>query len=441
VRPGARKVRCADLLKEVNMIPELKGAKAVPFDSLLLDPNNPRIAPMGNPDYDNLDAIRNPQRQAELTDTVYEAYKAEGLEKAIKAQGWKPLDAMIVWQPPKAVGVNIVVEGNTRTAVLRRIRAELAELRAKQKRLERSARSFAPNEAENLQREIADLEEIVEQTAKVEVHFVDAKTADELLDVLPRLLGVRHIVHAKQWTPYAQNLFLASLYYRAFRARYPDPKVELKLEKDLLKEVGDIVSMTERDTRRAIQVAQAYSHFKLRYEEKLAKGDRGFQDEDQYFFKQILDNPYPRQQFGFEDNDLRLSDEMEETLFRWAFEKPRPKTGTNPNKFKRAEDMRLWQRMKKYDDDHHTGFAQRFNVQNPGSVPSIQSVDLAYRGHKSAVKPIENIQRLIESFGDLKGETLMTQGDHLEPMLEQVIEIAQRYLDMVRAGQRALAAD
>ena len=53
----------------------------------------------------------------------------DNLERSIVSQGWIPTDTIIVWEHPKKKGHYIVVEGNTRTVVLRRVRERLAQAR------------------------------------------------------------------------------------------------------------------------------------------------------------------------------------------------------------------------------------------------------------------------------------------------------------------------
>src|SRR5438105_3870757 len=94
----------------------------VPFDKLYLDPNNPRIARGEQPGYEHPTAIFDPGVQERLEKAVAEAYKVGDLEDRIVTQGWLPIDRIIVWEHPAKKGHFIVVEGNTRTTVLRRLR-------------------------------------------------------------------------------------------------------------------------------------------------------------------------------------------------------------------------------------------------------------------------------------------------------------------------------
>lgn len=119
-----------------------------------------------------------------------------------------------------------------------------------------------------------------------------AKTPAELAEKLPRLLGVRHITSAKQWTPFATNLYMLSLYMSLFAKHYPDEQLTLKPE--LVETVGKMVSVGTTVTRRSLQAASAFSHMRAEFEDKLSKGD-SFSDADHYYFENILTNKYAQE--------------------------------------------------------------------------------------------------------------------------------------------------
>src|SRR5690242_15184104 len=106
----------------------LKKPIEVPFERLYLDPNNPRIAPDARPGYDDPSVLFDDKRQEALEgvlESIYDEY--EELKDAITTQGWVPIDTIIVWEHPAKKGWFVVVEGNTRTLTLRKIRKELIQ--------------------------------------------------------------------------------------------------------------------------------------------------------------------------------------------------------------------------------------------------------------------------------------------------------------------------
>lgn len=411
----------------------LKDPIPVPFSRIFLDPNNPRIAPSERPGYDDPARIFDKEVQADLERRVEQVYDVADLEPKIVAQGWVPIDNILVWDHPKKKGHYIVLEGNTRTVVIRRIRDRLERERAKLERMNERKKSYAAKELDEQRQTVSQLEQIVRDTDQLTVYPVDAKTPEELEDKLPRLMGVRHITHAQQWSPYALNLYILSLYRRMFYEKHKQGTA-LKLEDELIKNVAAEVSLPQTKTRRNIQAASAFSHFKRRYEDRLPAGEL-FSDEDQYFFELILQNEHPRKQFEFEKNDLQLSDEMEEVLFKWAFQLPRSEDDENPNVFYKAESIRLWNQMKRYDNSKGTTFADQLNVSDPDSAPTggVKRLEAEYLAHKARVSPVETVQSLLDSFRNLKVDTLMSQASHLRPMLEEFKTRSESYLKMLDA--------
>ena len=103
----------ADLKKQIH----------VPFAKIFLDPNNPRLANEDTPGYGDPSKIFGDEIQESLNARVKEVYDVDTLERSVLTQGWVPIDAIIVWEHPQKPNHYIVLEGNTRTVVLRGIRA------------------------------------------------------------------------------------------------------------------------------------------------------------------------------------------------------------------------------------------------------------------------------------------------------------------------------
>jgi hypothetical protein len=416
----------------------LLNSQLVPFDSLYLDPNNPRIAPEEPPGYEDPNAIFDTELQTELEARVRNAYKVANLETSIEAQGWVPYDPIIVWEHPKKKGHYIVVEGNTRTVALRGLRGEKLERESKKlDKLKKSPSRFA--EELKVQAEIVSkLEAIVEATNELRVYPIAANSVAQLLEELPRLLGVRHINHAQSWGPYATNLYILLQYERLFRVRYGD-KPQLRLEQDLIKAVAALVSLGETKTRRSIQAASAFTHFKRDFEDRLSEGEE-FGDDDHYYFELILQNKYPQDQFGFGKDALRLPAESEEALFTWAFSKPRHLSGDNEadddneNVFYKRENIRLWQQLHKYDSEKGTGFSTQLDIDDPEAARPMRQIEADFLQHKTRRSPVDSIAALIKALQELKVDTLVSQQDHLEPMLDEAVKLIEKYKRMMKAA-------
>lgn len=405
---------------------DLKQPIKVPFDRVFLDPNNPRIAPSERLGYDDPGAIFDDQVQSDLNQKIEQVYNVESLEQAIVAQGWVPLDAILVWEHHKEAGHYIVVEGNTRTRALRRIREKLPREERKLERMQTGQGRSAKQDIDAQQRHVEQLRQIVADTERLDVFPVEAGSPEQLEEKLPRLLGVRHVAHAQQWSPYATNLYMLALYQRLWEEKY-GPDAELALEEPLVQKVGDMVSTGPTKTRRNVQAASAFSHFKRNYEDRLSEGDE-FSDEDQYYFENILQNKFPMQQFEMSKEDLALSDEKEEVLFKWAFQHPRNGGEDNPNILRKAEDIRQWARIKRYDDKNGTHFASHLDVDDPDNSTPMSEVERQYINRRQRLSPIRAIQDLTHELRTIPGDILCYQSAHLLPLLEDARDLVARYI-------------
>ena len=413
---------------------DLKDPIKVPFDRIYLDPNNPRIAPAERPGYEDPDVLFDDDLQEELEGTLASIYdNYEELKEAIITQGWVPIDAMIVWEHPKKKGWYVVVEGNTRTLTLRKIRQELQQSQSRLKALKAMKKASAAENIAELEERIALLDEIVKDTDQLTVYPVNAPSAKELVQRLPRLMGVRHITHAQQWKPFPQSLYILSLYEELFLTKYGDKK--LAMDNELVKQVAQRVSQNELKTRRNIQSAYAFRHFKAEYEDRVPKEGAPLSNEDHYFFELILTSRYAAEQFRFGRDDLRLSNKMEEVLFKWAFAKARMDGHENPNLFYKAENIRLWNTMKSYDNANKTTFAAQLDVEKPDESPpgGFRQLEVLYLQHKAAKSPIETVASLIQALKELKVDSLQSQASHLRPMLEEMIQRGETYRRMIDA--------
>lgn len=412
--------------------------REVPFDKLYLDPNNPRIAPENPPGYTAPEAIFDAELQKGLEERIREVYPVAALESSILAQGWVPYDPIIVWEHPQQPKHYIVVEGNTRTTALRTLRGERLEReRKKLEKLQATPGRF--DEERKVQEElVAHLELVTAQTDNIRVYPMKADTVEELLKKLPQMMGVRHITHAQQWSPYATNLYILSLYEQLFRERY-GPKPKLRIEEDLVEDVGQRVSYgaaQKTKTRRAIQAASAFTHFKRDFEDRLPEGEE-FTDRDHYFFEQILQSKFAQEQFEFTKDALRLPAESEEALFKWAFALPRPSGGDelNPNVLYKAENIGLWSKMKTYDGKKGTNFAGNFDVADPEKAPAMRTIEADYLQHQTRSTPIDAVTSLLKALREIKVDALVSQQEHLAPMLDEVGKLVDKYKKMMEAAQ------
>jgi hypothetical protein len=417
---------------------DLKKPISAKFDDLYLDPNNPRIAPESRVGYEDDNLIFADDVQSGLGARMLHHFGnlIAGLEDSIIAQGWQPIDSMLVWEHHKTKKHHyVVLEGNTRLVTLRRIRERLPQEREKLAKMKAGKSKYTQRELDNQAAYLAQIEAVVSATDELIVYPIDADSPEELEEKLPRLMGVRHITHAQPWPPYAENLFILHLYEKLFRERYSDGR-DLGIENDLVTKVGQKVSIKERKTRQRIQAASAFSHFKRRFEDQLAEDDE-FIDDDQYYFTNILENKYAAEQFRLSPDRLTLDDDMEDVLFQWAFKHPRKQGDDNQNVLRIAEDIRLWSGMKKYDDKNGTAFATRLNVEEPDDATEMKITEAEYQSHKAQISPMTTVRSLLKPFKEMDVDTLLSQASHLRPMLEELRDRSDKYLTMIDAVQGA----
>ena len=422
--------------KPNSMVTALSDPIEVKLDRIYLDPNNPRIAPQNPPGYDDPAALFDDNAQEELEERVRDVYEVSKLEDSIKAQGWVPIDAVIVWEHPKKAGYFVVVEGNTRIVALRSLRKRLEAETKKLEKLNKVPQPYAEivKDQETI---VARLKSIKAQTDLLTVHPVGANSIDELEQTLPRLLGVRHVMHVQEWKPYPTNLYILSLYERMFRDKFGQ-KQKLGLEEDLIRSVGDIFSLGASDTRRRIQAASAFTHFKADYEDKLPDGEK-FLGSDHYFFEEILDKPYARDKFRFSKDELKLPSDCAEALFKWAFSKPRHKKSDddgdekNSNVFYKAESIRSWAKIAAYDSKKMTSFASQLDVGKPDQAPSLRVIEFEQAQHRAQTSPVDTLSMVSKALREIKAETLVSQQEHLGPILNEIATHVQMYLKMIDA--------
>jgi hypothetical protein len=415
----------------VNMYTDLNETIKVTFNNLFLDPNNPRMSPQERPGYEDPETLFFDSVQEYLYKRVAQVYNVKDLEDSIISQGWVPVDQLLVWEHPKAKGKYIILEGNTRKTALKNIRERLGKEQDKLERMKTKPTKYKERDIKAQENFVYKLKQIISATDELEVIPIKADTPDELEQKLPRLLTVRHIAHAQAWSPYATNLYILSLYDRLFQERYGS-KLELRLEPDLIEEVGKIVSLGATKVRRSLQAASAFSRFQRDFEDQLSEGD-SFKDEDQYYFETILQNRYAQEQFRFTSERLHLDDEMAEVLFKWAFQFPRGEGDDNKNILRKAKDIALWSKIKKHDDNKGTAFAAQLDVEAPDNATSMNVLEAQYQTHKVALSPIETVQSLLDSFTKLTVHQLQTQADHFEPMLEELHKKSDDFLRVIHA--------
>jgi hypothetical protein len=409
---------------------DLKPPMKVSLDRLYLDPNNPRLAADVRPGYEKPALIFDDGVQERLESRLRETYKGvRALGKSIVSMGWVPVDPMLVWEHPRKKGHYVVLEGNTRTAVLRGIRRDLAREKSRLARAKRNA-FVDPEALREQETRVGRYERVVQATRELEVLPVAARGPQDLAQSLPRLLGVRHLSHAQKWRPYATNLYVFTVYRQLFDETYGTGAV--RLDDALLHQCAELVSLSAWKIRRSVQAVLAFNHFRTEYEDRLPAGER-FSDDDQSYFLALLDPGHAREEFGYRDDTLWLQPEREDVLFRWAFAKPRAGEGPNRNVLRSADDLRLWSRMSRYDERHHTRFARQLDVTRPDKARPMAEVELEFMAHRAEQSPLETMQSLVKTLKETEVETVRAQHGQIRPVIEEMVALGTDYLAMLDA--------
>jgi hypothetical protein len=416
------------------MAADLSPPKKVSFGSLYLDPNNPRLGDENGPGYDSPTALLNEETQQRLEAEILRLYPINDLITAILGQGWVPVDPIIVWEHPKKRGACLVVEGNSRTTALRSIRRRHSDARAKLEKF-RKRKDIDPEQLSEQKLLVKQYAHVVAATEEITVFPVTARTVKDLKEMLPRLLGVRHITPAHGWGPRATNLYVYSIYKQMFQVAHPNKP--LTIDKDLVKRTAEQVSLGPTVARRRIQAAAAFKHFKANYEDRLPENQK-FEDEDHYFFENILAVRYASDQFGFKDGDLHLEKDKEDILFKWAFAKPRTRHSAekNPNILPTPEDIRLWGQIARYDQANRTNFARSLDVADPDNAISMRQIQVEYLNNQGQQSPIDILSSLMKVLKEMPVDVLRSQGSHLRPMLQELGKTSGEYLKLLETAMK-----
>jgi hypothetical protein len=413
----------------------LRPAIDVPFESLYFDPNNPRLAPDDPPGYEDVEKLFDPDLQDFLGKRVEEEFGIDELMQAVIGNGWMPIDAIVVWEHPDGTQRNVVLEGNRRTVTLRKIRERLPKEQNKLERMRSGRARVAQHDLRAQERLVEILERIIADTATISVLPLDAANQTELEHKLPRVLGIRHIAGPKGWGNYAEDLWLLQRYGQLFEDEFPDQ--DPRWEPSIIARVADEASLGKTKAKRQLMAASAFSHFKAEFED-LLPAEEEFRSGDYYLFENIVRKPWLREQFGLSENDLHLPEDREGVLFEWVFKLPRPRRAEdNENVFYRHENVVLWEKIKRYDDDHGTAFATRFDVENAETAPRMREVEADYLAHMARKKPGDVLENLLNHLGTITEATIEEEGVFLEQQLKRLDKRLQLLLRMITAAEAA----
>jgi hypothetical protein len=421
----------------------LKDATDVPFDSLYLDPNNPRLGLDDKPGYEDPEALFDDDLQPEVEKQLKEKYgdsRLRELRNGITSQGWLPVDSVITWAHPDDPNNHVVVEGNTRVLVLKEVRRKvLDQEKEKLDKMKSNSDQHDQDEIDRKQEKVDRLKQIITDTEDLEVKPIEADSIEELEERLPRVLSVRHVTGVREWGNYAEDLWLLKRYVHLFRDKHGEDG--LFWDPSVIARIAEKASLSKTKTKRKIRAVKSFNKFKTEYGDKLPEGEE-FVDQDYFLFENISKKPWVREQLGYGEDDLYIPDWGMDALFEWVFKHPRPSDTSkeNPNKFYRHQNIKLWDRMKKYDDKNGTSFASNFDPKQPEEAPMMKALENQWESHKLEQEAGQTLLSLVGELEDFDATELAEEGEAFKKRLERVHELSGKYLRMIEAAESAPAA-
>jgi len=94
----------------------------------------------------------------------------------------------------------------------------------------------------------------------------------------------------------------------------------------------------------------------------------------------------------------------------------------------------LWNQLHSYDGDKITTFATQLDIDNPETARPMRQIEADFLQHKTRRSPVDSIAALIKALQELKVDTLVSQQDHLEPMLDEAAKLIDKYKRMMKAA-------
>jgi len=411
-----------------------QGRKVVKLEELYPDPNNPRLARDDVPGYDDATALfDDTMREKILEELGQNIYEVDELVTAIVGQGWLDIDSIIVWQHPDVPDRYVVVEGNRRRLALHRIHTvELPRSEDKLERMKQKANTFSTAQIKEQEKTVQTLRSIIQDTQSLDVVELNAANDDEVRDRLPRVLSTRHVVGAKPWRNDCTDIWLLNRYWYLFGKKYSDD-VDHYWDQQLIKEVAAEGSMHIRTAGQKLRSASWFSHFKAEQAGNLPEGEE-FKKSDYFLFEQISGKAWVKEQFSISQDDTQISQESETAIFQWVFQEPRgdgKSSESNPNKFYRHQNISLWNKLRLYDDKHHTSFASRFDVSSPDDAPTMREVEAQYMNHMAQILPHALLDNVIRGLNELKGADLAGEGHNFRAQLGQIKKLTDSFIKMI----------
>lgn len=238
-------------------------ADEVPLKNLLLDPNNYRFWDHKKFKKKVNNRFHEEKVQAATLENLEHNYQLEELKSSILANGYVPMERIIVTPYPSKAGSYVVVEGNRRVAALKSILKESAE----------GVIQLSKNQ--------------IASFSKIPCAILSSKGKD-LRHAERVIMGIRHIAGPKEWGAYQQALLVS----------------ELKDEEGLeFKDIGGMLGVSSVEAARRYK---AVSALKCMEDDELygAKSEPNFYR----LFHEMVSSPDVRLRFGWSHEENTFTD-------------------------------------------------------------------------------------------------------------------------------------
>lgn len=253
-----------------EVVPQLRDAK-VRLEDLFLDPNNIRYAA--------IDALNNVaenkiqdeavQRKA-LERMLLEQFDVRQIKRSIAAGGFFPIDRLIVVELPPDKGKYVVIEGNRRVAAMKSLQEEIDT------------------------GEVTVSDDVKSSIANVPVVIVEDQDRDARYRMAHTLQGIRHVSSIKDWVPYAKAQLI------------PVMEADGKTLKEIREELG--LTAPQVTVFRRVLAALKQMQDDNEYGEYFKPRLWGH-------FEEALKKPEIRKWLGWDDDQLRMTDDEHAELF------------------------------------------------------------------------------------------------------------------------------
>ena len=418
------------------------GVVEVELKDLYLDPNNPRLALPNKPGYQNSKLLFNRDKHDEIYETVINGSHdiKEGLVNTILGVGWEDLNPIIVWQPEGVDGKYLVTEGNRRVTALNYIHfQEYPRLKTVYDRANASSVPGVKKDLGMHEQKLEKAEIVFNQTKKIYVKKMSAKTVDQLTTDLPKLLSIIHLSGPKDWGNFEQAKFVYETYLQFWKLKHgPQTKANIfNWDDEIERKTKDHCVIKQlAQCRQTLRSYTWFESFKFNFADLLPEGSQ-FKNEDYFLFEQINKSKWFREEvlcIQGPNYDIKMTEEAENAIFQWSFKKPRPlKSSENNNIFPRHQMISELERLKISADKRSPIYTITcYDIEDTDKARPFEEIDLEFKTTVLAKStPDQTLSKVVEDLDEIKAEDLRTMGVHVRPNLVAIESKAKSFIKMI----------